>query len=189
MIFLITSKSFGDKKILGPLTLDLENGSITVLMGPSGSGKTTLLRIIAGLDSDDDNTKQPRCKIGMMFQEPHLLPWKTIAENIALAGPELGLMQALGLDTEAELYPRQISLGMARRVAFARAIAWKPELLVLDEPFASLDTRWVDKLRHMLVEISTSTQVPILLTTHQSEDAHALDAKIVRLEGTPATLN
>lgn len=188
MKFSIASKSFGPKQVLGPLTLQLEESSITALMGPSGSGKTTLLRILAGLDRDDRATKQPDFRIGMMFQEPHLLPWKTVAENLSLAGPDDGLMHSLGLGDAAGLYPRQVSLGMARRAAFARAVASKPDLLILDEPFASLDSEWVDVLREKIKRISKDTKIPIILTTHQDADAIALDAQILRLQGSPAHL-
>ena len=189
MKFSISSKSFHGKSVLGPIALDIEPGTITALMGPSGSGKTTLLRIVAGLDRDDHNTRQPRVKIGMMFQEPHLLPWKTVAENIALAGQENGLLCNLGLKDAGQLYPRQVSLGMARRVAFARALASKPDLLILDEPFASLDAEWINMLREFIMTECREHKIPVLITTHQKADALAMNATILTLEGSPAILN
>lgn len=188
MIFSISSKSFGDKRVLGQINLQMERGSITAIMGPSGSGKTSLLRIIAGLDLDDNKSQQPKRKIGMMLQEPYLLPWKTVIENIEIAGSENGLLAMLGLTDAAKLYPRQLSLGMARRVAFARALASKPDLLVFDEPFASLDDALVDTLRLKMIEISNASDTPILLTTHNLQDAVTLKARLFMLEGEPAQL-
>lgn len=188
MIVSINSKSIGDKPILGRISLELQRGSITSIMGPSGIGKTTLLRIIAGLDQDDSGTRQPDLKIGMMFQEPHLLPWKTVVENIELAGPDSGHLAALGLRDATAMYPRQLSLGMARRVAFARALASKPDLLILDEPFTSLDAALVDTLRQIIIEFCKTLRTPILLTSHNPQDAIALGARIFTLEGTPAQL-
>jgi NitT/TauT family transport system ATP-binding protein len=189
MKFSIASKSFGTKSILGPVEVALEGGTITALMGPSGSGKTTLLRIIAGLDHDDRRALQPEYKIGMVFQEPHLLPWKTVLENISLAGPEAGGLHALGLGDVAQLYPRELSLGMARRVAFVRALAGRPELLLLDEPFASLDAQLIGIMQSHLNSFVKETKIPVLMTTHNPRDAQALDAKVLQLVGAPAILH
>ena len=120
MEFSFASKSFGNRKILSPIRLSVPKGAVTALMGPSGSGKTTVLRLIAGLERDDVGTKPNTPKIGIVFQEPRLLPWKTVLENIELAGPENGLLETLGLEGTAHLFPRHLSLGMARRVAIAR---------------------------------------------------------------------
>lgn len=188
MKFSIASKSFGKKLVLGPIDFELESGVITALMGPSGCGKTSLLRIMAGLDHDDAHTQQPRFKIGMVFQDPNLLPWKTVLENIEIAGPESGLLTALGLDQTAQLYPRQLSLGMARRVAFARALAGRPNLLLLDEPFASLDATCVTIMHQKLMNFISETRIPVLMTTHNYDDIAALSATLFRLEGSPATI-
>jgi ABC-type nitrate/sulfonate/bicarbonate transport system ATPase subunit len=188
MHFSITSKCFGTRKVLGPIRLNLQKGTVTALMGASGSGKTTLLRLVAGLDHDDTGTRQPACRIGMVFQEPRLLPWKTVLENIELAGPENGLLNTLGLEGTAHLFPRQLSLGMARRVAFARALAVQPELLILDEPFASLDAGSTELVRAHIVSLRDAGGIPIILVTHNREDARALDAKTHILAGSPARL-
>lgn len=188
MEFSITSKSFCERKVLGPMNLVLEKGTVTALMGASGSGKTTLLRLIAGLETDDAGKRQLPLKIGMMFQEPRLLPWKTVLENIELAGPDHGLLNSLGLEGTAHLFPRQLSLGMARRVAFARALAVQPELLILDEPFASLDDNSVALVRDRIVARRDAGDIPIILVTHNREDARALDAQTHILAGSPAQL-
>ena len=183
-----TTKSFGRKTILAPIDLTLTNTRITVLMGPSGSGKTTFLNLIAGLETDDHRSIIPKPKIGMMFQEPRLLPWKTVKENIEIAGPIDTLLKNLDLEDAGPLYPRQISLGMARRVAFARALASTPDLLLLDEPFASLDEDRVILMQNLILSAKVKLDIPIVMTTHDRREAEALQAKIYRLEGRPASL-
>jgi NitT/TauT family transport system ATP-binding protein len=188
MKFTFASKSFGTQTILAPLTITLEKGTVTALMGPSGSGKTTLVKMIAELDQDDIQTPKKQLKIGMMFQEPRLLPWKTVRENIEVAGPVNDLLKALDLDDAGAFYPRQLSLGMAKRVAFARAIASEPKLLLLDEPFTSLDDVRVDLMRAMILDIKDRLNIPVLLTTHDREEAEMLQADIYTLEGRPAKI-
>lgn len=188
MKFSIQEKSYGNRRVLSPMMLEVEPARVTALMGPSGSGKTTLLRIIAGLEKDDAGSTQPDLKIGMMFQDPQLLPWKTLRENIEIAGPPHNLLEELGLSDAANLYPRQISLGMARRAAFARALAIGPELLILDEPFASLDLDLISILREKILSVAVEKCIPVLITTHQKSDVSALQAKYFYLEGAPAEL-
>lgn len=189
MNFTFAAKSFGPQKILSPISLTLEKGRITALMGPSGSGKTTLLRLIAGLDHDDNQTPKKHLKIGMMFQEPRLVPWKTVHENIEIAGPEHDLLKDLDLKDAGALYPRQLSLGMAKRVAFARALAGNPDLLLLDEPFTSLDDARAALMRSLIIATKDRLNIPVLITTHDRADASALEADIFMLQGKPATLH
>jgi len=188
MEFSFASKSFGNRKILSPIRLSVPKGVVTALMGPSGSGKTTVLRLIAGLERDDVGTKPNTPKIGIVFQEPRLLPWKTVLENIELAGPENGLLETLGLEGTAHLFPRHLSLGMARRVAFARALAYQPDLLLLDEPFASLDDDLIERMRAMILVLRDKGDIPIMIATHTKEDAIILDAKTLFLTGSPAEI-
>ena len=131
---------------------------MTVLMGPSGCGKTTLLRIVAGLDDRYTGRSAFRGHpIGLMFQEPRLLPWRTVRQNIELVAPGFSSRistssRAVGIADMLPRYPQELSLGLARRVALARAFATKPDLLLLDEPFVSLDERTADRLRRLLLE-------------------------------------
>jgi len=187
--FHIQSKTFDGRKVLGDIEIDLRGGEVTALLGPSGIGKSTLLRIIAGLDYDDAQTPQPHLRLGFVFQEPRLLPWKTALQNIEIAGPERGLLRAHGLDQAAGLYPRQLSLGMARRVSIARALAARPQLLILDEPFASLDEASAEVSRKVIQQAGQDTDLATLLVTHDRHEAQTLAHRVLFLAGTPAQLS
>jgi NitT/TauT family transport system ATP-binding protein len=174
--------------------LDVRPESLTVLMGPSGCGKTTLLRIIAGLD--DKFTGEAGIpadtRIGLMFQEPRLLPWRTVRQNIELvAAPDFGprdldrLAQAVGIADMLPRYPQELSLGLARRVALARAFATKPDLLLLDEPFVSLDERTADRLRKLLLEVWQARPTTAILVTHNPREAILLADQLVLLAPRP----
>jgi ABC-type nitrate/sulfonate/bicarbonate transport system ATPase subunit len=174
--------------------LDLEPESMTVLMGPSGCGKTTLLRIIAHLDDQFVGTVEfpTDARIGLMFQEPRLLPWRTVRENIELvAAPNFTeaeleqLAHAVGIADMLPRYPQELSLGLARRVALARAFATKPDLLLLDEPFVSLDEKTADRLRRLLLEVWSGRPTTALLVTHNAREAIQLADQLVLLAPRP----
>jgi NitT/TauT family transport system ATP-binding protein len=174
--------------------LDVEPESMTVLMGPSGCGKTTLLRIIAGLDDRFTGSvgTHPDTRIGLMFQEPRLLPWRTVKQNIELvAAPGFSeqelerLAQAVGIADMLPRYPQELSLGLARRVALARAFATKPDLLLLDEPFVSLDERTADRLRRLLLEVWQARPTTAILVTHNAREAIMLAGQLVLLAPRP----
>lgn len=175
-------------------TLDVEPESMTVLMGPSGCGKTTMLRIIAGLDDQfiGDIGISPETRIGLMFQEPRLLPWRTVRQNIELvAAPDFSkadldwLAQAVGIADMLPRYPQELSLGLARRVALARAFARKPDVLLLDEPFVSLDERTADRLRRLLLEVWSARPTTAILVTHNAREAILLADQLVLLAPRP----
>jgi NitT/TauT family transport system ATP-binding protein len=174
--------------------LDVEPESMTVLMGPSGCGKTTLLRIVAGLDDrySGDVGIPPDTRVGLMFQEPRLLPWRTVRQNIELvAAPGFGpkdlerLAHAVGIADMLLRYPQELSLGLARRVALARAFATKPDLLLLDEPFVSLDERTADRLRKLLLEVLSARPTTAVLVTHNAREAIMLADQLVLLAPRP----
>ncbi|MFG1376418.1 ABC transporter ATP-binding protein [Xanthobacter autotrophicus] len=139
------------------LSLTVARGEFVCLIGPSGCGKTTTLRILCGLDRDFEGTLTPdpaRLAIGIAFQEPRLLPWRTVEENIRIVLPPArrradlsGLLATFGLAAHRARYPGELSLGLARRVSLARALVVEPDLLVLDEPFVSLDAQAAVELR------------------------------------------
>lgn len=184
-------------EVIRGLALRLEAGSFGALMGPSGCGKTTLLRIAAGLDSDFQGSRSvPQTqRLAVVFQEPRLLPWRTVEENIRLVLPaaERGadlepLVAILGLASHMEHYPGGLSLGLARRVAIARALAIRPTLLLLDEPFASLDEATAARLREELAVLTRRERITTLCVTHDPAEAAELADHLFVLSQRPATV-
>ena len=175
------------------MVLEVRPQSMTVLMGPSGCGKTTLLRILAGLDSDFTGTVHvpDNARIGVMFQEPRLLPWRTVRQNIQIVAEDLSNADLERLAASVEIadklprYPQELSLGLARRVALARAFAPRPDLLLLDEPFVSLDERTADRLRRLLLEVWSARPTTAILVTHNAREAILLADELVLLAPRP----
>jgi NitT/TauT family transport system ATP-binding protein len=184
----------GRLHVLGELSFALAKGEVAALVGPSGCGKTTLLRIIMGLDRDYEGNVvlPPDCKLGVVFQEPRLLPWWTVEENIRLAAPRVSaealnaLFTTLGLTEHRLHYPRELSLGLARRAALARAFAVEPDLLILDEPFVSLDAPLAERLRAELIELVSRRTMTTLLVTHSVDEAAGLADRVFLLSPSPA---
>jgi sulfonate transport system ATP-binding protein len=167
-----------------------------VITGPSGCGKTTLLNIIAGLDREFAGAVNfeplPAPRIGYVFQNPRLLPWRTVRENIALVLPNQGgsaeldtLLAEIGLAEAADVYPTRLSGGMARRAALARAFAIAPDLLLMDEPFLSLDAAAADRLRSLLLRLVSSRPATVLFVTHDLAEAVALADRVLVLSQAP----
>src|ERR1700747_2912619 len=170
------------------------NGEVAALVGPSGCGQTSLLGIIFVLHPGFEGSVRLRShvKLGVVFQEPRLLPWRSVNENVRLVAPQIGEEELSDLFATLELsehrlhYPGELSLGLARRVALARAFAVKPDLLVLPEPFVSLDAKLAARLRAELVELVSRRPVTTLLVTHSIEEAIGLADRIVLLSPSPA---
>lgn len=170
-------------------------GEVVALFGPSGTGKTTTLRIVMGLDAAFDGTVRRDGRLGAMFQEPRLAPWLTVADNLRLVvtegvpPPDIpALLAEVGLPGAARRLPRELSLGMARRAALARALAVAPSLLVLDEPFASLDPQLAGSLAAVIRARATRDGAAVLLSTHDLDPVFAIADRILVLSGHPAAL-
>ncbi len=195
----VRCKAYDGKPVLKDLEFDLGEREIVALVGPSGCGKTTLLKIIGGLDADFDGTidwsgRTASPRIGTIFQEPRLLPWRTVRQNLALVLPPNAhaaadeLLRHLGLWPFRDNFPPTLSLGMARRVAIARAFAIAPELVLLDEPFVSLDPEMAQRSRDVLLEAWRQRATSVLLVTHDPVGAAALADRILVLSPRPARI-
>ncbi len=167
---------------------------MTVLMGPSGCGKTTLLRIVAGLDDQftGEIDMPADARLGFMFQEPRLLPWRTVRQNIDIvAAPGFSeeyfqhLTKAVGVDDLLSRYPQELSLGLARRAALARAFSTEPDLLLLDEPFVSLDEKTADRLRRLLLDVWSARPTTAVMVTHNAREALLLADQLVLMAPRP----
>jgi NitT/TauT family transport system ATP-binding protein len=181
-------------EVVRGLKLHLDAGAFGALIGPSGCGKTTILKIAAGLDSDFRGAVQPPGggHLGMVFQEPRLLPWRTVEDNIRLVLPTheakadlCDLFEILGLSSHLARYPTELSLGLARRVAIARAFAIRPNFLLLDEPFVSLDEAVADRLRDELVALTMRANITTLFVTHDLAEAIQLADRLFFLADRP----
>ena len=183
------SVRFDGKSVLSGCGLSLGDGERLALMGPSGCGKTTLLRVALSLQPPDTGSVSgDPGRTAVVFQEPRLLPWRTAAENVNVVlsdTPEtmpeaLSMLERVELSDAVEKYPAELSGGMQQRVSIARALAFRPDLLVLDEPFRGLD----DELRGRMVSLlNTSLQsASLLLVTHSEEEAKTLGCRVLRYQ-------
>ena len=191
-----TSASGERFEVLRNIQFRLGRNEVAALVGPSGCGKTTILRIIAGLENDFEGTigRPLSGKLGMVFQEPRLLPWRTVEDNVGLVAPSItretlaSLLKDLDLEAHRRHYPGELSLGLARRVALARALAVEPTLLLLDEPLVSLDDALALRLRDQLAALIESRPITTLLVTHDLEEAVHLANRIFLLSARPAQI-
>jgi ABC-type nitrate/sulfonate/bicarbonate transport system ATPase subunit len=180
--------------VLRDFAFALGPGEVGVFVGPSGCGKTTMLRIVAGLDRDYRGriVRPPNARIGMVFQEPRLLPWRSVDDNVRLAAPDAdeeklsALFAILELTAHRSHFPGELSLGLARRVALARAFAIEPDFLILDEPLVSLDDALATRLRDEIGTLVDSRPVTTLLVTHDVDDAVRLGDRVFLLSARPA---
>ncbi len=182
---------------IGPLAFTAESGEFVAIVGPSGAGKTTMLKIIAGLDDSYEGALSGAggaARLGFVFQEPRLLPWLNVADNLRLVSPELsdgeidaGLAK-VGLAGTAAQFPLRLSGGQQRRVALLRAFLVRPELLLLDEPFISLDVPTAESLYQVLAQLRREVLPTTLLVTHDLREALALADRVLFVSRSPAQL-
>jgi sulfonate transport system ATP-binding protein len=192
---------------LDRIDLEIHEHEAVALVGTSGCGKTTLLRIISGIERATrggltlrgDAVTGPRRDVGMVFQEPRLMPWLTAQENIRLALLHLAplaqaaavgdLLRGMGLTDFGDALPRQLSGGMAQHVAIARALARKPQVLLLDEPFSALDNFTRLKLQDHLGVLWEKCRFTLILVTHDIEEAVVLSDRIIVMRGHPGRVH
>jgi len=201
----IARKSFakrangGELVVLEDTKFAVAEGELVCIVGPSGCGKTTLLNIVSGLDPDYEGSvliggARPATtnRIGYMFQSPRLIPWLTVRSNIDLvvgAGQDHRLVDALlkemRLEQFADAWPAELSGGMRRRVALARAFVTEPGLLLLDEPFLSLDAPAANRLRLLLLDIWESRPTTVIFVTHDLREALFLADRVLFMSPSP----
>lgn len=197
------SKSFGTTVVLDEVSLSLAPGEIISLLGPSGCGKSTLLRIAAGLDQDFEGGLELNpllnfgrgSGIGVVFQEPRLMPWLTVAQNVGFTDGWVAddawvqqLLRDVGLHGRGDALPKHLSGGQAQRVAIARGLYGKPQVLLLDEPFSAVDAFTRMKLQDLVVELAARYEIAVLLVTHDLDEAFYLSDRVLILGGTPSRL-
>jgi len=190
----------GENLAIQNLHIELDDGEFVCLVGPSGCGKTTLLNIVAGLDTHFDGrigapAGEAGLRVGYVFQNPRLLPWRTVRENIDLALPpgEQGgaveqLLEVMDLAQWQGQYPQKLSGGMGRRVALARAFVIQPTLLLMDEPFVSLDAPTARRIRQLLVQVWLERPHAVLFVTHDLREAITLADRLVFLSPPPTSV-
>ncbi len=191
-----------NKPIIRDFSLTIEPGEFVALTGPSGAGKSTLLNIIAGLDKEYSGSlsygdKASSARVALMFQEHRLMPWLTLQDNIMLVldgnkNDKLARAQywleEVGLGSCSQFYPSQLSGGMLKRAALARAFAYEPDILLLDEPFSSLDIQTAAEIKERLLLLWQKQQTSILLVTHDVTEAVMLSDRVVVVSSSPMSI-
>jgi sulfonate transport system ATP-binding protein len=179
-------RRFGDRAILNRLDLEIGDDELVVLLGPSGCGKSTLLRLLAGLDAPDGGRIEVPTRRAVVFQADRLLPWQRVLANVTLglygADADSRARRALaevGLAGRERAWPKELSGGEAQRVALARALVSEPELVLLDEPFASLDAITRVRMHELVRDLRRRHRASMLMVTHDIDEAIALADRVV----------
>ncbi|HET9701028.1 MAG TPA: ABC transporter ATP-binding protein [Burkholderiales bacterium] len=200
----VVSKSFNGRQVLRRVSVRVRPGEVVSLLGPSGCGKSTLLRIVAGLERDYDGRALVKGEpvhvhsphTGIVFQEPRLLPWLTVAQNVGFEEGGRGagdprtraLLEEVGLADCGDAWPKQLSGGMAQRVAIARGLFSQPELLLLDEPFSALDAFTRMRLQDLLLGVARRHRTALLMVTHDVDEALYLSDRVLVMGARPGTI-
>ena len=191
----VRRKAFGPAEILRDIRFEMGDSEAVAILGASGIGKSTLLRLIAGIDDAFEGEIVRPQAITMVFQEPVLLPWRSVLENLTLVHPALGdaaarqALKRIGIGDKADLFPGQLSLGQQRRLSLARAFAGRPALLVMDEPYVSLDPQTAEEMLVLTETLIAESRPSVILVTHSESEAQRLADRTLRLVGRPATLS
>lgn len=193
----------GQHQVFRELSLTIPSNQITVVIGKSGCGKTTLLRLLAGLEQPVagqinyyKGTQVIKPKVGMVFQESRLFPWLRVEDNITIHSPKDERTQSIkekylnfmGLEKFARAYPAQLSGGMAQKVAIARALAYEPDILLMDEPFTALDYFTRLAMQEEILKIFQQSGIGIVFVTHNVEEAMNLAGELLVLQNGKATM-
>ena len=183
-------RDYDGRRVLDGIDLDVAAGAFVALIGPSGSGKSTLMRIIAGLDREAEGEIRTVPRRAVVFQEHRLLPWKRVWRNvvIGLRGPDLraravAALDEVGVADRADAWPLTLSGGEAQRVALARALVRRPQLLLADEPFASVDALTRLRVQRLVAQLWAEHGPAVLLVTHDVTEALLLADRVLVLAG------
>ncbi|MEH6726542.1 MAG: ABC transporter ATP-binding protein [Hyphomicrobiales bacterium] len=187
-------KNFGKTAVLRDIQLEVSAGETVAIVGRSGIGKSTLLKLIAGTDTHFTGTISCSESKAIVFQEPTLLPWRTALQNITLIHETLSILEArdalarVGIAGKDDMFPGQLSLGQQRRLSLARAFAGRPEVLIMDEPFVSLDSETANEMVSLTEILIRDTRPATIFVTHSEDEAHRLGDRVLTMCGSPATL-
>jgi sulfonate transport system ATP-binding protein len=184
------SRYFGDRAVLDQLDLDIAPGEFVALIGRSGSGKSTLLRVLAGLDPGTTGEVQVNGTAAVAFQEPRLLPWRRVRDNVRLGlraddarTIARQVLDEVDLTARSDAWPLTLSGGEAQRAALARALVREPSLLLLDEPFSALDALTRISMHRLVLRLWAHHQPAVLLVTHDVDEALSLADRVLVLAG------
>lgn len=185
------SKNFGNLKVIDNISFDLKKDESIAFLGPSGCGKTTILRILANLEQNFHGSILRNCSsIGYVFQEPRLIPWKTVFDNLKFVKDDneeiIRTLSMLKIEQFANYLPAKLSGGMRQRVNLARALITKPEILFLDEPFSSLDLHTKISIINDIIEKRKELNFSMVIVTHDVREAILLSDRIILLSEKPS---
>ncbi len=194
------SVSFGAVEALTPLSLSIASGDFVTLLGPSGCGKSTLLAVLAGLEKPTTGTTTTRGKVGMVFQESALFPWRSVRDNVAFGLEMSGvgkeerqrqadaMLQKVHLNGFSDSFPHELSGGMRQRAAIGRALISRPDILLMDEPFGALDAQTRSLLQQELLTLVDEYRPTVVFVTHDMDEALLLSNRVLLFSARPGRI-